>query len=58
VIDMPKYRVLKRCYLRPANYAVHKLCLPGEIVHYDGPPGLALEPIDDVARERFAGFAR
>jgi hypothetical protein len=50
---MPKYRVIKKSWLHAS--AGPRLYQPGEIIEYDGEPGVSLEPLDEdavAARQR------
>jgi hypothetical protein len=54
---MPRYRVVKRAYLRPTG-SVTRLVVPGETIDFDGVPNSALVPVDEAARAAWSEWAQ
>lgn len=48
--DVPRYRVVQRCYLQPHGYAIPVLLEIGAEVEFQGTPGMGLMPLNAPAR--------
>jgi len=48
---MARYCVTEPVFLKPTGYGSPARFEGGEVIDFDGPPGLAMQPLDQAARE-------